>query len=146
MENAVKALLIAAGVLIGLMIISLGVNLYSTINEIVEDINEEINITEIKKFNEQFLKYINYNSDGDKQFVLTIHDVVTAANLAYEINQKGDTTVEVKLGQTSIADDINVKLTELLEKYKDKEYKCTNENVRIDLNTGKVCEITFFEE
>ena len=42
MENATKALLMAAGVLIGIVILSLGVYLYGTIGNYVQMSQEEI--------------------------------------------------------------------------------------------------------
>ena len=43
MENATKALLMAAGVLIGIVILSLGVYLYGTIGNYVQMSQEEMN-------------------------------------------------------------------------------------------------------
>ena len=89
MENAVQALLIVAGVLIGIMILSLGISLYSSLGQYVEIAQQEIANQEIQQFNEQFLKYINCSNDSSEvEFVLTIQDIVTAANTAYESNLK----------------------------------------------------------
>lgn len=95
MENATKALLIAAGVLIGVMILSLAVALYSELDAYVESSNERIEFNELNAFNTQFTKYINYLG-ADKQFDLTIQDVVTAANLAYENNVEYNATADLK--------------------------------------------------
>ena len=59
MENATKALLIAAGVLIGIMVISLGVSLYVSLGSYVDSTKEQLELNEISKFNTQFLKYNN---------------------------------------------------------------------------------------
>lgn len=85
MENATQALLIAAGVLIGIMILSLGVALYAELDSYVQSSHENIEFTELNKFNTQFTNYINYVNDV-KQFDLTIQDIVTVANLAYQNN------------------------------------------------------------
>lgn len=145
MENAVKALLMAAGVLIGVMIISLGVNLYSSLNVYVEDMNEEIINTEISQFNEKFLKFINYNR-GVEQYTLTIQDVVTAANIAFENNRNNDGTyVAVKLNGTNLETTINNNSAKLLNDGLGKKYKCTLQDVKIDPITDKVYEVNFYE-
>ena len=83
MENATKALLIAAGVLIGMMILSMGVYLYYSIGSYVERSQEQIAQQEVDKFNTQF-----YNYQSDENEIFSFQDVVTAANLAYENNIK----------------------------------------------------------
>ena len=59
MENAVKALIMAASVLIGIMIISIGTSLYSSLSEFVETSQENRISLEVQKFNDKFIKYIN---------------------------------------------------------------------------------------
>ena len=104
MENATKALLIAAGVMIGMMILSLGVYLYTNLSSYTEEVKEQMEINSNNKFNTQFLKYVNATkcsaSEPNKinisgtyyktEFELTLQDVITAANLAYENNKSHD--------------------------------------------------------
>ena len=78
MENATKALLIAGGILISILVITLLANLFGTTGNVVESYNKEINITEIEKFNANFMQYLS------KQ--LTIYDVVTICNFAHNNN------------------------------------------------------------
>ena len=78
MENAVQALLIAAGVLIGIMVISLGVTLFGSLGDYIGNTQEQIDANAVQIFNEQFTRYIDVS--------LTIQDVVTAANTAFESN------------------------------------------------------------
>ena len=59
MENATKALLMAAGVLIGIVILSLGVYLYGTIGNYVQMSQEEMNNQALIKF-VIFLKQENF--------------------------------------------------------------------------------------
>ena len=61
MENATKALLMAAGVLIGIVILSLGVYLYGTIGNYVQMSQEEMNNQALIKFNTQFYNYTALN-------------------------------------------------------------------------------------
>ena len=55
MENATKALLIAAGVLVAILIISLGIGIFNMSSEQVG--NADLTEYEIKAFNDKFLKY-----------------------------------------------------------------------------------------
>lgn len=158
MEDAVKALLIAAGVMIGVMIISLGVTLFSSLSQYTDNAQVQIEENALQKFNEQYTKYINCAdtpATAPLEFTLTIHDVVTVANMAYENNKKygldsadeNNYYVTVKIGSAGaeLQKDINTKASELLKLYIDKTYKCTYSNVRTNPNTGRVCEVIFQE-
>ena len=136
MENATKALLIASGVLIGVMVISLGISLYVSLSEYVESTQDEITRQEIQEFNEQFTKYVEYT--------LTIQDIVTAANVAYENNLETDYYVSVKLDGTVLETIINSKSTEILQNGLGKQYKCDLSGIKINDKTGRISEINFY--
>lgn len=115
MENATKALLIAAGVLIGIMIISLGVVLYYSLQGYVAETQQTMEENAISKFNTQFLKYINMTEDSsgaiilngkkyNMDFRLRLQDVITAANIAYENNKQ----LGLEEGQTADANENNL--------------------------------------
>lgn len=80
MENASKALLMAAGVLIGLLVLSLMVYLFVSFGSNSKILYEQIQTDRIGQFNSQFTAY--ENKEG-----VTIYDVITAANLATENNK-----------------------------------------------------------
>ncbi len=80
MENASKALLMAAGVLIGLLVISLAVYLFVSFGTTSADVHKQMEQQQIEQFNSQFTSY-----DGKED--ITIYDVVTVANLATENNR-----------------------------------------------------------
>ena len=163
MEDAVKALLIAAGVFIGLMIISLGVTLFSSLSQYADSTQTQIEENAVQSFNEQFTKYINCSDSpgATPEFTLTIQDVVTAANLAYENNknyglESADdynyyVTVNIAGVVNNLEQNINSESANLLkdaadslkENNTEKLYKCTSSNVKINNNTGRVCEVTF---
>lgn len=94
MENASKALIMAAEVLIGVMIISVGVYLYNTFGSYSADTSKVIEQAQIDKFNQEFTKYygttIVYDSEAKRDVEVpikcTIHDIVNIANLAKENN------------------------------------------------------------
>lgn len=85
MENASKALLMAAGILIGIMILSLAVYLIFSFGGTSAEIGKQKQLDQINQFNAPFLVY-------DQRKDLTIYDVVTLANLATENNQKKQLT------------------------------------------------------
>ena len=146
MENATKALLMAASVLIGILIISLGINLYIIIGEYVKESNKEREINEINKFNEQFLKY-----DGRED--LTIQDVITASNIALENNKSHsnyDTSITATkekyyvdvyfTGNTGRDKIFNIDKSDLLRTYIEDKIKC---KVSVSTVTGRVFSLEF---
>lgn len=161
MENATKALLITAGVLIGVLILSLGTYLYYSLSSYLDENQSQIERNELNKFNVKFSKYVNY-SGNDKQFDLSIHDVVTAANIAYENNRyynldssnAGNTNtlyVEVKVqldgGKINLEEELkNKSVEDIINKNVDTKFKCTNENIKYSTVTGRVYSITFEKE
>ncbi len=98
MENASKALIMAAEILMGVMIISIGVYLFNTLGKYSADTTAEMESAQISAFNQQFLKYYgtSYVEGGEIEPIhCTIHDIVGVANLAKKINeQNGFTEVE----------------------------------------------------
>ena len=80
MENASKALLMAAGVLLGIMIISLGVYLFANFGGTSSQIHANIEENQIAQFNSQFTTYVGKDN-------VTIHDVISMASLATQNNQ-----------------------------------------------------------
>lgn len=80
MENASKALLMAGGVLLGMMIISLAVLLFTNFGGTSSQIHTNIEQNQISQFNSQFTAYVGKNN-------VTIYDVISMANLATENNK-----------------------------------------------------------
>ena len=143
MENATKAMLIAAGVLIGVMILSLGAVLFSELEIYVESSHERMRFNELNAFNSQFTKYDRNTS--------TIQDVVTATNLAYQNNidynatedERGDENslyVAVFLDGMPIENEINQIADDLLQDNISREYTCT---VSLSEVTGRVFMLRF---
>lgn len=86
MENATKALLIAAAVLVAILIISLGLVVY---NMAAETVNNSANLSEyeIQAFNEKFTKYLGDNISGT-----TVNALISTSfnhNLAQEDDNTG---------------------------------------------------------
>ncbi len=79
MENAAKALLMAASMLIGLLILTLAIYLFTSFGGTIREKREENRQQQITHFNSQFTSY------QGKQ--CTIYDIITLANLATENNK-----------------------------------------------------------
>lgn len=84
MENANKALLIAASVLIGVMLLSIAVYLFSIFGGLSSEISSQLNEKEINEFNAKFYQY-----EGKK---CRAHDIVSVANMAKENNAQYEYT------------------------------------------------------
>lgn len=84
MENASKALLMAGGVLIGVLIISLAVFLFADFGSTSAEINAKNAQQQITSFNSKFTAYQGYY-DGEG-WKITIYDIVSLAAFAKENN------------------------------------------------------------
>lgn len=80
MENASKALLMAASVLIGILVLSLAVYLFVSFGQTSAELHKQQDEQRLEQFNTQFSSYVG-KEDG-----ITIYDIVTIANLATENN------------------------------------------------------------
>lgn len=99
MENATKALLIAAAVLVAILIISLGLVVFNMASETVKN-SANLSAQEIQSFNEQFTQYQGDNVRGSNVNAL----LKTALNNNITKKQEGKTAmmVVVSLGSTTI--------------------------------------------
>lgn len=114
MENASKALIIAGGMLIGILIASLFAYEMVALGKTQESYHKRLKDDEINTFNEQFQKYENT--------LLTAQDVVTIYNYIQEWNLNNpnitiDTTSSIELnkvknGSKKIEDFLNDSLVE----------------------------------
>lgn len=80
MENASNALLIAGGVLVGVLILSLAVYLFVDFGTISADVRTQKEVQQLSEFNSQFTVY-------EGRTDLTIYDIVTIAGYALENNE-----------------------------------------------------------
>lgn len=79
MENASQALIMAGGILIGIIIISMGVYLFSQAAALPQDYNARLEQEKLAGFNSQFEAYNHEN--------VSAQDIVTVINLAIENNR-----------------------------------------------------------
>ncbi len=122
MENAAKALIMAAGVLIGVIIITIAVYLFTNLGNTSSEIYSDVEQKKIDKFNNQFLKY-------DGLTTCTAHDIVSIANLAknnndyYELGEGNKNNYYVKVKVIDYLDQNDYTITENnFEKLSDNDY------------------------
>ena len=86
MENASKALLIAGGVLIAILVISVGAYLFLSASGVSENFDKSMSDSDIEKFNQKFEEFEKI-ADFENGVYNAISDVVSAVNLANDINR-----------------------------------------------------------
>ena len=138
MENATNALLMAGGVLIGILILSLAVYLFTTFGGTASKVNDQNVQVQLTQFNEKFTKYEGISTN-------TIYDVITVAGLARENNlyydNNSDYLIQVFMGSTRL--DNNSQLNNrgnLINSNLDNFYDCT---VSYNSSSGRVSEVRF---
>ena len=89
MENASKALVMAGGVLIGILILSLAVYLFVDFGSTAAKINEQNAQQQIVEFNSKFTSYQGYK-DKNEKWQITIYDIISLAGYAKENNEYYD--------------------------------------------------------
>ena len=87
MENASKALLIAGGVLIAILILTLFAYLFGQMAENTSNIYNTIEQSEIAEFNQKFINYEGRGIGELSDKPLTVQDVATLINLAQDNNK-----------------------------------------------------------
>ena len=126
MENASKALIMAASVLLGVMIISIGVALFNSFSNFGADTTAKIQEKQISEFNNNFLKYYGKitKTEGNKTIIenikVTAHDIVSIANLAKKNNEAYEIADKKKYDDTTYYIQVNFKNTQL--ELKDENY------------------------
>lgn len=117
MENASKALLMAASVLIGVLLMSLMVYVFFFASDYSSKIDDNLYAKEVYETN---VKFEIYNGRND----LTIHDVQTIFNLVENYNketQLNKITIKGNVTEVSLKDEINKDL----DVYKNTTYTCS---------------------
>lgn len=95
MENASKALLIAAEILIAMAVLTMGIYLYTTFNNISNDYNEEFKTKKILEFNQKFLK-IQGRED------ITTHEIFSLAYYAKDQEKREENKVAIYIGNLNL--------------------------------------------
>ena len=147
MENASKALIMAGGVLIGILIISLAVYLFVDFGSTSAQINDQNAQKQITEFNSKFTAYEGYK-DEYGNWIITIYDIISLAGYAKENNEyykdvedeKIIVTVNKKQIQTNNDEDNKQLIKNHTKNGMLNKFKCD----KIDYNNrGKVKSIAF---
>lgn len=143
MENASKALLMAASILMGVMIATVAVALFNSFGGFGKEIMTQIEAKQVSEFNAQFTKYygevFNEETNAYEKIKLTAHDVVTLVNLASKNNIEHEIQQQTRENENSYY--IRILLREGNKEHKNFE-KTTEEQlknfVKERINTIKV--------
>jgi len=140
MENASKALLIAAEVLVAVLVISVGVALFSSFAGSSKNIVQKLEESKVAEFNDNFFKYYGDN------VIVTAHDVVTMANVAkqnnidYEIQDNSKYNNNSYYVQIQVGKDLN------FEKKTENEYSnFIKNNMLVQDEDGKLTKTKLFK-
>lgn len=119
MENASKALLMAAAVLIGILVLTLIVYLYANFSAIKADSVEKMNQTSLDAFNGKFLAY-------DGRTDLTYYDIANIATMVKnyndEIGNDDENKIVIVIGNTTInLTNSNTWYNRLMKAFKDQD-------------------------
>jgi len=136
MENASKALLMAAGMLIAVLLVSIFALMFSTMSEYTKAYDERKETEELQAFNVQFEKYVQNGA--------TAQDIVTVINLVKSYNEKneyssGDSsymTAELTLVMTPAIDQ-ETDYDSLNEFLKNNSYDVYNNGTPLDTSDDK---------
>ncbi len=138
MENSAKALLISAGVLLAILLLSLFTYIMRQMGESTTGIYSTLSQHEISEYNQKFLNYegrgvysVGKDQDGNDIYnPLTVQDVVTLINLARDSKNNVKYLNEVKItkGTDNLANS-QQNYIEFMKANPEKLYKCIKVNI-----------------
>lgn len=136
MENVSKALLIAAGILLALMIISMGISVFRYIQEVKNAENERIATEQLQEFNSEYECYnkkIMYGGDVVSVYNKIIDNNTKNPKIEFLVIDDGNKQLSIPSEENDEIgiDDIG----------KTNIFKCTS--ISYDKNTGRVNHIEF---
>lgn len=135
MENATKALLLAGGILLGILVITAGVILYNNLNNNNRIYNSERETTKLQQINVKFEAFIGRDD-------ITIHEIISLYNYIEDNKEKLLNSITLKVGNEEYK---NLKEQNKIEKMEqNNHYKL--EKILYNETTGQVRAITFKEK
>ena len=108
MENASNALIIAGSILIAIIILSIGVILFSSYSKIGESYEQTRVVERLTKYNSNFTIF-------EGRTDITAQEIVTLANYARDYNQENETAIEVKVQNNGNLSDTNKDLVSFIK-------------------------------
>lgn len=146
MENASKALIMLATMIISILIISLLVLIFSIFKNFEATLIDDSEQTEISKFNAEFLQYKEKNIITPQE-IISVANLVSDINDKYQLNEQEDNSlyVEIKvITKKGIIENFEKKQSnDYIQFIKDNEsdFSCTN--IKINSMTNRVNYIEF---
>ncbi len=130
MENASKALIIAGAILLAILLISLGIMIYTQASGVVN--NNAMSEVEISSFNKKFTQYGSSNVRGSQ--VNALIDAIVQNNLS----NAQDTSRQVKLTQTGAnwSDTSNLAAAEVVKSVSDASSALSGQTYSITYSTN----------
>lgn len=105
MENASKALLIGAAMLIAILTIGIATRLFKSAYNVSKTYDNQAQSTESREFNSKFTRFYGApKEDGSTQQQATIHDIITLANFVHNYN------TQIQIDPTDTSDPIHVSI------------------------------------
>lgn len=89
MENASKALMMGASILIAIMILAIATRFFDSAASVTKTYDQTMEATQISTFNSNFTKFAGAvvdDTNTELQQYATIYDVISTANFAYDYN------------------------------------------------------------
>lgn len=114
MENASKALLIAGGVLLAIIVLTMGIYLKGNFNNVADQYITSNNVSEIQKYNIIFENCYNSNTDKKAQDIVTLIEFAKEKGNITEVNVKGINYTSKEEWNSS----------DFIKKNSDKSYSC----------------------
>lgn len=133
MENASQALIIAGGILIAIMVLSVGVYLFVNYSKVSESYGQVQENKEINKFNTNFTKFKDREN-------ITAQEIVTLKNFVANYNKQNGAEVEVDYKDMTMKDAEFMKMYSVNDNGEIIYFKCTGITYE---NNGKVKSIKF---
>lgn len=150
MEDASNALIMAAGILIGVLILSLAVYLFINFGQTAAQIYEKNEQNQLNIFNSKFSSY-----EGKEK--ITIYDIITVAGYAYENNKYYEDDEQYKIyvyigiptSNNEIQDIVYLKSKKIISDEQNKMAGNNNElpqySCKIEYLNGRVKNVIFSE-
>lgn len=155
MENATQAILIAGGILLAMLILSVGMSIFITQDKTADAITTKWDTVELNKYNESFVKY-------EGRTDVTAQDIVSLVNLSKQREGAIIILVETKTGNILGTNNLTVldkdDLTQFLNDHivttikdpsgattKKNTFSFVEDSIKYDEETGQIYQIKFKE-
>ncbi len=169
MENASKALLVAAGILIAVSIMAIAVRLFTAASNVSKSYFDRQEINDTNAFNSNFTRFegsVKDSSGNDTQQLANIHDIVSCVYFAKDYNSSFEVTgpndprilrINIKADNTNTFSDIQnweqIRLNEMMNQcyYGNNSDPNANYIITFGVNlkyndAGRVNDVTFYPQ